>query len=258
MQLNWLLPIINSTKHDVYVELFGGGASVLLNKEPSKCEVYNDIYEDVTIFFRVLRDNGDKLLDLLSLTPYSRTEYCNSLDRKDESDLEQARRFFTTARQVTNGLASTATPGRWGSTKISRRGMSLVVSRWLSAIDGLQEVVARLKEVQIDNRNYVELLRQYDGLDTLFYCDPPYPNSVRPGGRAYKFEFTDDDQLRFLESLQDIKGMVLLSSYDNELYRKKLANWNIHIEKSKSISSSRRFNGRQQQEILFSNYTINV
>lgn len=33
--------------HEVYVEPFGGGASVLLQKPRAACEVYNDLYGEV-------------------------------------------------------------------------------------------------------------------------------------------------------------------------------------------------------------------
>lgn len=43
-------------RHYTYVEVFGGGASLLFAKEPSKVEVYNDIDGEVVNLFRVLRD----------------------------------------------------------------------------------------------------------------------------------------------------------------------------------------------------------
>lgn len=42
--------------HETYVELFGGAASVLMRKQRSIGEVYNDLDGDVVNVFRVLRD----------------------------------------------------------------------------------------------------------------------------------------------------------------------------------------------------------
>ena len=44
--------------HRVYLEPFGGGASVLLNKPPVDVETYNDIDLRISRLFKVLRDQG--------------------------------------------------------------------------------------------------------------------------------------------------------------------------------------------------------
>jgi len=127
--LDWLLPLLPSCHH--YCEPFGGSAAVLLNREPSDVETYNDIDGEVSNFFRVLREDGDRLVRAIGLTPFSREEFfiaCSTNGHKI-SDLERARRFFTRARQVRTGLAQTATLGRWANCKnTSRSGMSGALS----------------------------------------------------------------------------------------------------------------------------------
>src|SRR6266568_6982489 len=59
--LDWLLPLLPQCHH--YVEPFAGSAAVLLNREPSPVETYNDIDGEVTNFFRVLRDQKEKLVE---------------------------------------------------------------------------------------------------------------------------------------------------------------------------------------------------
>lgn len=73
--LGRLLPLI--PPHHTYVEVFGGGAALLFNKEPSPVEVYNDIDGNLVNFFRVLRDpeKFQRFYQLLQLTPYSREEF---------------------------------------------------------------------------------------------------------------------------------------------------------------------------------------
>lgn len=48
--LNWLLPLLPSCHH--YCEPFAGSAAVLLNREPSAVETYNDIDGEVVISSR--------------------------------------------------------------------------------------------------------------------------------------------------------------------------------------------------------------
>ncbi|MCC5620655.1 DNA adenine methylase [Nostoc sp. CHAB 5715] len=150
--LDWLLPLLSKTTH--YCEPFGGSAAVLLNREPSPVETYNDIDGQVVNFFRVLRDQKDQLIKAIGLTPFSREEFRIAIAKEEESlsDLERARRFFVRARQVRTGLAQTASVGRWAHCKLtSRAGMAGAVSRWLGSVEDLPEIVQRLLRVQIEN-----------------------------------------------------------------------------------------------------------
>ena len=51
-----LLPLV--PEHRIYVEVFGGGASLLLAKDPavSEVEVYNDLDSRLVNLFEVLRE----------------------------------------------------------------------------------------------------------------------------------------------------------------------------------------------------------
>ena len=77
--------------HRVYVEPFGGGASVLLRKPRSYAEVYNDLDGEMVNLFRMARDNGRELLELLRLTPFARDEFAKAYEQASEP-IEQARR----------------------------------------------------------------------------------------------------------------------------------------------------------------------
>ena len=98
--LDWLLPNLPMTEH--YCEPFGGSGAVLLNREPSAVETYNDLDGEVVNFFRVLRTNKEALLESIGLTPFSREEFelAISVPASDISDVERARRFFVRAKQV--------------------------------------------------------------------------------------------------------------------------------------------------------------
>src|SRR5438128_6732321 len=84
--------------HHTYVEPFGGAASVLLNKAPAPVEVYNDLDQRISRFFRVLRECGEEFRQRLALTPYSEVEFAIA-DRPACDEVEQARRDFVRWRQ---------------------------------------------------------------------------------------------------------------------------------------------------------------
>ena len=57
-----------------YIEIFGGSGAVLLGKEPSKFEVYNDIEGELVNFFRVVKNRPAELLLELDLLPLNSRE----------------------------------------------------------------------------------------------------------------------------------------------------------------------------------------
>ena len=63
----WITSHFPAHKH--YVEPFGGAANVLLVKEPSKLETYNDLNNAIVNFFRMLRARPDELIEQINLTP---------------------------------------------------------------------------------------------------------------------------------------------------------------------------------------------
>lgn len=80
-------------EHTVYVEPFGGAASVLLHKDRTHSEVYNDVHDEVVNVFRVLRDPvmAEQLARMVDLTPFARAEFEASYEHTDEP-VERARR----------------------------------------------------------------------------------------------------------------------------------------------------------------------
>src|SRR4051794_35853251 len=62
-------------QHRVYLEPFGGGASVLLNKAPVDVETYNDLDKRITRLFRVLREHGSTFVEQARFVLYSQIEF---------------------------------------------------------------------------------------------------------------------------------------------------------------------------------------
>lgn len=251
----WILP--HFPEHRVFIEPFGGAANMLLQKEPSEVEIYNDLDSRVVNFFNVIRDNQqyEELVKLLALTPYSRELFTSLVTGPEpEGPIKRAWRFFVLCRQARGGIGmSQLTPSAWVVSTRTRRKMAEPVSKYLSTIDDLDKVVKRLQTVIIENKPAVELIKKHDADDVFFYCDPPYLQSTRHGKKAkmYQHEMTDSDHVELLESLKGCRAKVMLSGYDSELYTEHLAAWRREEQEVKAQMAN---SGGKRVEVLWMNW----
>jgi DNA adenine methylase len=159
--------------------------------------------------------------------------------------------LFVLARQSRQGLRkcfATPSPGR------NRGGMDERSSAWLSAVEGLPEVHARLCGVVVEERNALALIHQEDGPGTLFYCDPPYFHPTRTARKAYgPFEMTEAQHRELLAVLLWVKGKVMLSGYANDLYDEALAGWTRDTFDVANHASGSRTK-RKMTEVLWCNF----
>lgn len=211
--------------HVHYVEPFFGGGSVLLNKPPDGIsEVANDIHRELTTFWRVLQDERKfaQFKRIVDAMPFSQIEW-NDAHAEARSDVKQAVNFFVRCRQSRAGkLDCFATLSR----NRTRRAMNEQASSWMSAVDGLSDVAARLKRVVILDNEAVRVIRTQDGPNTLFYLDPPYLHETRVTKADYDHEMSTEQHAELLEAIDSCVGKVLLSGYPNDLYDGRLRNWN--------------------------------
>jgi DNA adenine methylase len=222
--------------HHVYVEPFGGAASVLLRKPRAFGEVYNDLDSEVVNVFRVLRDpaSAAELERVLRLTPFAREEYETAYEPTDDL-LERARRTIIKAfmgfgsdaihRSGPRGMRLTLSTNRAGAAPTGFRPMARPngaspakdFASWPAMIG---HFTARLAGVAIENRPALEVVEQFDRHDTLFYLDPPYVRSTRRTAdrNGYAHEMKDDDHRELAERLHRSEAMIVISGYPSELY----------------------------------------
>lgn len=202
--------------HICYVEPFGGGASVLLQKQPSKVEVYNDINGLVVNFFRVLAQKPWELWARLVWMPYARQVYDSYKKTfKDGAwpadEVERAAVWFYLQRSGFSGMPLAG----WGHSKKRNQAQGM-----RNTLIGLIDVANRLQNVQLENKDFREIITTCDGPDTLFYCDPPF-FETRPG--YYTCGFSLDDHEDLAKLLNNVKGRACVSYSPNskvdELYQ---------------------------------------
>ena len=233
--------------HDVYVEVFGGGGSVLLSKAAATLDVYNDADDGLVTFFRALRDQADELVPLLELTPYSRSEWQRCRETwRDEGleDVERARRWFVVASQSFGGMVARGREGwggtlraaggpagwkgdrhpngerhhgrGWGGERLGRMHLSRAAST-ANRVDHIWRFVERMRQVQIENLDWRACLDRYDHPATLFYLDPPYVPATRRAG-GYDHELTAEDHCELVERVLGLQGVAIVSGYDHPTY----------------------------------------
>lgn len=231
-------------EHKVHCELYFGSGAVFFNKVPARIETVNDLDDNVINYFQVIRDNSEELIRRLELTPYGRTEDGNAfIYNPGDDEIEVARKFAVRCWQgvgcsnrYKNGFRSSQQSNSPNTTKA-----------WDSFPVVLRSASERLKQVQIENLDALELINRYDTEDVLIYADPPYLHSTRKN-YLYRHEMTDKQHIELLDRLVHHPGKVLLSGYDNDLYNLTLKGWN------KAQKHTQADGGLKRIETLWMNY----
>lgn len=88
----------------------------------------------------------------------------------------------------------------------------------------------RIRGVQIEARDALDVLQEWDGPDSVFYCDPPYILETRKKQKYYAVEPGDDYHEQLVDVLLAVEGMVILSGYEHPIYeRLREAGWMTDI-----------------------------
>lgn len=239
-----LVERISAVAHRTYVEPFVGMGGVFLRRtlRPS-CEVINDISGDVATLFRVLQEHYPYFIDMLKWRVTSRGEFERLLALPPDrlTDLQRAARFLYVQRLAFGGKVrgrnfgvSTGVPGRFDVTKLE--GL-------------LSDIHERLAGVVVEQLPYSEVIRRYDGPETLFYLDPPYWDGERDYGDA----FGREDFGRLAEQLGGIEGRFILSINDTPGARETFGRFAIEtVETTWTIGTLELGEGQRVSELIVS------
>ena len=232
--------------HRSYLEPFFGSGAVLFNKPPSAIETVNDLDGDIVNFFKVLRDRPAELAEAISLTPYAREIFDDAHENRGEDEFDRAFRFAIRSR-MGHGFKTYQKTGF--KIDVFARERSYCVGVWNKMPEVLFEAAARLKQVQIENRPALELIKKFNHDNVLIYADPPYLLNTR-GGKQYRCEMTEQDHVELLAALADHKGYVILSGYPSEMYDRELRGWRKIERRSYNQNTDPR------TEVLWCNFDL--
>lgn len=216
---DWI--ISHFPQHRIYVEPYGGAASVLLKKPRSYAEVYNDMDSELVNLFEIVRSKGKELKRLLELTPFSREEFMLSYEKTDDP-LELARRTIIRAYM---GHGSNSHHQKSGFRANSNRSGTTPAHDWANYPHAMDTLIKRLQGVIIENRPAIQVMQSHDSVETLHYVDPPYVHASRYSCKGYRYELSNSDHLELSEVLHKLKGTVILSGYQCELYDDLYNDW---------------------------------
>ncbi len=244
-------------EHHSYLEPFFGSGAVLFNKQRSHIETVNDLDGEVVNFFECIRKDPERLARDVYLTPYSRESYEKAYDiaRKDsngsgadgssDDPFDRALAFCIRLNQG-YGFRTTGEKVGWKN-DVQGRERAYAARGWCMMLDRIMQAAERLREVQIECRPAVELIKRFNYPNVLIYADPPYMLETR-NGKQYRCEMFGKDHEELLDALLAHKGPVLVSGYDSPLYDDALRGWRREETVSHTQSGSRK------TEVLWLNF----
>ena len=226
-------------EHRIYVEPYGGAGSVLLCKSRSYSEVWNDVNDDLYNLFWVMREHYAALVECLRLTPFSRREF-EIAHMPHPNPVEKARRLVVRSFMGFGSDSASNVARPTGFRANSNRLGTTPAHDWVNYETHLHQLADRIRGIVLECRPALDVINAHDSEQTLFYLDPPYVESTRKRYGAYSHELTDADHAELLSKACSVKGHVIISGYENDLYNKALSGWRKETRKAMSDGAKER------------------
>lgn len=248
---NWI--INHFPKHHTYLEPYFGSGAIFFNKPQSAIETINDLDWEVCNLFTCIRKDSQRLSSMVLMTPFSRDCYEDTFKLgmgdllKEIDPYEKARQFLIKCWQG-HGFRTNGYKVGWKNDVQGRENMYAAYN-WYRLPGWIIGIVDRLKQVQIENRPAIEVIKRHKYPKVLVYADPPYLLSTRTG-KQYKHEMSEQDHVELLETLLQHPGPVIISGYETDLYNHTLKGW------TKSQIQGSAEHGKIRVETIWMNYEV--
>jgi len=188
--------------------------------------VYNDLHTGMVSLMRCLSsDSYSNLVDMVSLTPYSKKAHAESFkafeSSTDPSDsINLPYHFYTAQKQCFSGITRT-----WSRTQRNNQR----VVQWMQSVKTMGWIRDMFSEtdMRIYNGDFFDAVARHDSTSTLNYLDPPYLPDTRAEGskNVYFSEMSVKQHVSMCKRIRKLKGMVILAGYDNDTYDTLLPDW---------------------------------
>ncbi len=266
-----IIPLLDYDK-TVYVEPFFGSGAIFFKKPQHPIEYINDLDKNLYNLLDVLRqpENAVLLIHKLFFSNNSRELFRDCLRIiKDKDRFEKYNKVDIAYAFVYANIASISgigsmTEGAIGNWSRPQNKRNLATggaanSRIIRRAYLIPYYWHRLCVANIDCRNAFDVIKNYDGDDTMFYLDPPYVFDTREKNsrKVYNVEMENDEHEEFIDLVLGLKGKCLISGYDHPIYDRLVENgWRkVGIE----VYSTFRAAGDSRSkrvEVLWANYDL--
>jgi len=216
-----------------YVEPFFGGGSVFYYKEPSVKEVINDLDKNMfTLMKGFKKYDGDQISKDINGN-HSRAFFIKLRDFVPKNDYAKFIRVLLLTRLSFFGKMTSYSYLHDGN---------------ISSNFG-DKFTTRLKDTIILNKDYKDVIKKYDSVNTFFYLDPPY--SMSEDAKYYDGQSIKITEL--YDIVKNIKGKFLISYDDDKATKELFKDFKIMRVKT-SYTQTQHVDRRDVYEILISNY----
>lgn len=236
-------------EHVLYCEPFLGGAAVFFAKQPSKVEVLNDTNRELMNFYKVVQNDYVGLEKEIRITLHSR-----DLHRKAAVIYNNPDMFSEIKRAwAVWVLSSQSFAGNLDNSfgfDLSKNTTSKKIHNNKERFT--EEYAIRLQDVQLESSDAIYIIKSRDTENSFFYCDPPYVGS----NCGHYDGYTQSDFDSLLDTLSNIKGKFLLSSYPNDVLHEhvKAKGWYQWTVDQRVTINNKGNNLKRKVEVLTSNY----
>lgn len=249
--LNKILPLIPE-KIERYVEPYFGGGSVYFSlPNKPKSEIINDKSDFLINFYAVLKNDFDDLKKKVDATLYSRATFKVALAISHSQHLftqiQRAWAYWVLVSQSFSGSMS-----GWSFDKKSAKAKTFHNKK----LRFTKELSQRMEQTTIENIQAIKVIKRFDDEDSFMFIDPPYLSGADQG--CYK-GFDENEYIELLDTLSNVKGKFLLTTYDSDLlteYVKRNGWHQIKIEKPLTASKSKGGKRKRKIEVISMNYLM--
>jgi DNA adenine methylase len=226
-------------EHKTYVECFVGGGSIFYKKKLAEHNVLNDLDKNVYDLHRDLKVIEKIDYEFLPTTNATRENFIMYLSQTELTEPYERfkRNLFLNKNSFCANMIKMGykNPASWKISKLTHLKKHL------------KNYQTKLKDVEITNLDFREVIKRYDGEDTFFYLDPPYSQNLKYWN--YGLPFITNKEM--VEVLKGIKGKFIMS-YDDTVENRDLFK-DFKIENVETIYAVKSKGNKKVGEILISN-----